>query len=875
MRSMIVRYYLINLSLFFVFLLIFSHFLWAEELTPPDVYIGHPVGADYKVADWDKMLGYFNYVSENSDRVNVREIGTTMEGRPYIVAEISSSDAIRNRDCHLNDRKMVADPRLIKNEEEERRLIEEGKVVVYFGCAIHGNEVGATQMSLEVLYDLATGTSPEIQEILDRVILVMIPSNNPDGHDNMIDWYERTLGKPWEGSGMPWLYSKYAGNQNVWDTVHLNLNESRADARILYQEWFPNILCDIHQWGSTSARILVPPHSDPTNPNLHPLHNQLLFIIGGYMQAELLNAGKKGVVSQAIYSTYESGIPRYTAARHNMVGFLTEAASVRFATPVFITKNQLNPAFTGITTNMPDPWPGGWWRLRDIVDYEKIAYMGVLKVAARNHELFQRASIIAARDAIQKGQTEPPFAWLVPAEQHDPGTTAHMLEILHFSGVEVHRAEEAFTADGVEYPPGTFILYCAQPFRTYVKDLFERQDPPTGPRPNRFEGWTLPLQMGVKRIAVNQPFECKVVKLESIPVPKGGIQGRENSGSYVVRACSNDEYRLINRMHKEGIQFSLVSSGENWKSKTGSHIPAGSLFIHEGKKIRERLPDILTDVSSNLIGGSVSYSSIKSILESAPSPRAGLYKPWMEALDEGWTRLVLDTFEFTYSSVHNAEIKGGNLRERYDCLILPSLGTRLIIEGRAPDTTEPQYVGGIGLDGIINLQYFVQDGGTLVCIDESCNLPIEYFTIPVRNILQGKSHDEFFCRGSCLRIFVDTEHPVGYGLQEKTSAYFYDAQAFEIVKDGDSENKSEKEKMQSSERSDPVSVVARYADTALVESGRIRAGEDLISGKPAIVEVKYGKGRIVLLGFRIHRNAQTHGTFRFLFNAIQRSTLSD
>ncbi len=871
MRLITVRYYLIKLSLFFAFSFT-TPFIQAEELTPPDVYIGHPVGADYKLANWDKVYGYFMYVGENSDRVNTREIGTTMEGRPYIVAEISSPDAIRNRDHQLEDRKKVMDPRLIESEAEEQRLIEEGKVVIYFGCGIHGNEVGATQMSLEMLYDLATGDSPEIREILDRIILVMIPSNNPDGLDNVIDWYERTLGKPWEGSGMPWLYSKYAGNQNTWDTIHLNLNESRADVLVLYREWFPNIVCDIHQWGSTSPRLLVPPHSDPTNPNLHPLHNQLLFIIGGYMQAELLRAGKTGTITGYIYSTYESGNTRYTAARHNMIGLLTEAASCRIATPIFLTKRQLAPATNEITTNNPSPWPGGWWRLRDIVDYEKIAYMAVLKFAARNHEFFQRASIQTARDEIKKGQTEPPFAWLIPPEQHDPGTTAHMLEFLHYTGVEVHQAEKSFIADDVHYPAGTIILYCAQPYRILVKDLFERQDPPTGPRPNRFEGWTMPLQMGVSHVEVDRPFECAAKKLESIPIPKSKLTGRKNTDIYVVSAGSNDDYRLINHMHREQIPFSIISSGKEWKSKTGSSIPTGSLFIRGGRKIRDKMPGILDGVSSNLIGIKESYSKMRSVLINAPAPRTGLYKPWMANLDEGWTRLVLDSFDFSYTSVHNAEILAGNLKERYDCLILPMMRTRQIIEGQAPDTTEPQYVGGIGLDGIVNLQYFVQAGGTLICTSASCNFPIEYFNIPVSNILQGKSQKEFFCRGSCLRIFVDTGHPVGYGLPEIASAYFYDAQAFEVIKSNEKE-KSGKEKPQSSDEFCKVSVVARYADTALVESGRIRAGENLIKGKPAIVEVEYGKGRIVLLGFRVHRNAQTFGTYRFLFNAIQRSTL--
>ena len=309
------------------------------------------------------------------------------------------------------------------------------------------------------------------------------------------------------------------------------------------------------------------------------------------------------------------------------------------------------------------------------------------------------------------------------------------------------------------------------------------------------------------------------------------------------------------------------------RPKSEITVPAGSLFIHDGKEVRDRLPGLLEGVSSKLIGSEVSCSEIEPALRRASAPRTGLYKPWMANLDEGWTRFVLDKFEFSYSTVHNSEIRAGGLRERFDCLILPSLSTRPILEGQAPDATEPRYVGGIGLDGVASLQYFVQEGGTLVCIDESCNLPIDLLNIPVVNILHGLSQETFFCRGSSLRIQVDTTHPVGYGMPEWASAYFYEAQAFDLIR-SDEEGDDGRSDAQGPGASSSATVVARYADTALVESGRIRSGEALIAGKPAIVEVRYGRGHIVLLGFRVHRNAQTYGTFRFLFNAIQRSTLA-
>ena len=241
----------------------------------------------------------------------------------------------------------------------------------------------------------------------------------------------------------------------------------------------------------------------------------------------------------------------------------------------------------------------------------------------------------------------------------------------------------------------------------------------------------------------------------------------------------------------------------------------------------------------------------------------------MENLDEGWTRFVLEQHEFPYTSVRNAEIRAGELRPRYDCLILPSMTTGQVLKGQAAGSTEPRYAGGIGRRGVASLQDYVRDGGTLVCTDEACNLPIDTFGLPVMNILQGLPQDAFFCRGSSLRIHVDVSHPVGFGLPEWASAYFYEAQAFDMAGP-------------TGEGCDPagspgsqVHVVARYAETGLVESGRIRSGVELIAGKAAVMDVRYGEGHIVLLGFRVQRNAQTRGTYRFLFNAIQRSTMGD
>ena len=851
----------------------------ARSLARPEDMIGHQVGQDYKLARYEKISAYFRYVGETSPRVSVRVIGSTTEGRDMILAEITEDATAEHLERAMSDQRLTADPRRVESVGQQRRLVEQAKVVVLVNCNLHSTEIASSQMAMELLYDLAASETPEIEEILRRTVIVLVPSANPDGLNKVIDWYERSLGTPWEGSGMPWLYHTYAGHDNNRDWFMLNLEETQLLTRVIYQEWLPEVVYDIHQMGNHSARFFVPPFFDPKNPNIHPINDHMMPIVGGHMWAALTRAGKQGILNSAMYDNWWQGGFRTTVYRHNMTGILTEAASVRIASPVFQRKSELRGGYRGmpdygVATNFPDPWPGGWWRLRDIVEYEKIACMSLFSLAARYHDLFKSNVIKQAREAISAGTGKLPFAWLVPPGQRDLRTAVEMLRILRATGIEVHRAETEFTADGVPYAAGTSILYCAQPFRNHLNDMMERQvypdrsSHPGGPpeAPYDTAGWTLPLLMGVHAVSVNRPFDCQAQPLQTIGLPEGEIaKGNADAGGYLVKAGGNDNYRLMNRFFASDRPVHIAVSSERSKAATGQESPVGSVFI-DARDLDA--PAVLKGLSCTLEPVQVDPHAAAEAFAPLSRPRLGLYRPWTASIDEGWTRFVLDRFEFDYASVHNAEVRAGDLRRRYDCLVLPSLGARSIVNGRPADSTEPQYVGGIGNEGIVALQSFVKDGGTLVCIDSSCNLPIDRFNIPVRNLVRGKPSKEFFCPGSLLRVWVDRQHPVGYGLPEWVSGYFARSQAFEIV---DTPNGHAQDPRSPAARFD-THVLARYSDTVLLESGWIRGG-DLIADKPAAVEVRYGRGRIVLLGFRIQHRGQTHGTFALLFNAILSSTI--
>lgn len=852
-----------------------SSFSASAQLQSPEEFFGHEVGADYKLIPWPRIVEYYEHMAANSDRIRLRELGTTTEGLPFLFAEISDAETIANLQPHRDAQRKIADPRLIGGEAERERLIFESKVPIMVNCQLHSNETAGSQMGMEMTYTLLTDESRQMQEIREHTIILMVPCANPDGQKLIAEWYDASIGTPWEGyTTMPRLYQKYAGHDNNRDWFMLNLTETRFTTEVLYREWFPTIVWDVHQMGNGGARLFVPPFHDPKNLNVHPGIDQTLLIIGGHMAGDLAKKGMQGVVHSAIYDNWWAGGFRTTPYRHNMVGILTEAASVNLASPVFQRKSELSGYRRGLpeyeaVTNFPDPWPGGWWRLRDIVEYELEIGWSLFQLAARYKDRFQSNYIQFGEEAIELGQTEPPYAWIVPEDQRDPGSAYEMLERLHATAIEVHRAEEDFTADGVEYSAGTYIMYTAQPYRPHLMDMMERQVYPDremypgGPAepPYDMAGWTLPLQMGVEHVEVAQPFEAQAALLETIEKPVRGMPSGPLP-AYVVQTRMNDDYTLMSRLWQAGVPFKIAGS-----DAAPQAVP-GSIVIEDARSHRGKVEDAITGLATDIDGLESVSSELEARLHTARKPRAALYHPYAASMEEGWTRLALDNFEIPYESIYNEGIRAGSLAERYDCIILPSVGPGTILNGYPDDVTAPAYAGGIGEKGVTALQEFVEQGGTLVCMDQSTNIVIDHFNVPVENLVRGKPSEEFFCPGSVLRLSMDTSHPLGFGMPEWYAGYFARSQAFAI------KEAANKDDPRDPANRFPATVVSRFSDTVVLESGWIR-GEELIQDQAAIVDVEYGKGNIYLLGISVQRRGQPHGTFKILFNAILASALED
>ena len=790
----------------------------ATTIPSPKSVLGFTPGDDRTVADWSQITDYFARLDRASDRVLVQTLGQSTLKRPLIVAVISARENILALPKYKEIQQQLADPRKVAQDSQRDRLIADGKVVVTISCSIHSTEIVASQMSMQLAYELATAQDPETQAILQNTILLLIPSPNPDGIDIVANWYRKTLGTPYEGKEPPELYHHYAGHDDNRDWFMLNLKETQLVTRLLWHDWFPQIVYDVHQQGANGSRFFIPPFYDPPNPNISPLLLRQVGLMGHKIAADLQAAGFKGVLTNALYDTWWHGGFRTAPYFHNSIGILSEAASARLMTPNTVTAEQLSRATTRgmrnateAMTNFPDPWPAGAWRPRDIMNMEMIAARSILSMASKFRTDYLRNFYELGRKNIQipmnKGET---IAYMIPAGQARDEAVAKMIGTLVDQGVEVFRLDRELhvvfdhqtlqrtnpvterlgtykiagqLTEMHEVPLGSYIIFLSQPQRSNVEVLFEPQIYPNrltaqgeAERPYDVAGWTLPLQMGIEAHAV-----------------------------VAIRETGNEQ--KLTR-------------------------------ITEGKQVRADLALPLQSGDESPIRNPVKHPV-----------RVGIYKGWTSNMDEGWTRFVFDTFNVPYSSVRDADMRQGGLNAKFDALILPSQQGNQIINGNAAGTLPAEYTGGLTEAGAKNLKEFVNNGGMLICFDDSCDLAIKQLNLPLRNVLEGVKTSEFYCPGSIVSLELDNRHPIATTMSPTLPAYFINSSAYVAAADAN------------------VRVIARYAKENVLLSGWL-LGEDKLRGQIALAEVGVGKGRVVLFGFRPQHRGQTWGTLPLIWNTL-------
>ncbi|TLF46582.1 M14 family metallopeptidase [Maribacter aurantiacus] len=834
--------------------------------SPEDVY-GFRVGDDYKLADYNQIEDYLGKLAAASNRVQMKEIGTTVLGRKMYILFISSEENLSQLDKWKDISAKLA--RVSVSDEEALQLSESGKAVVWVDGGMHSTELAHGQMTSELAYTLATSETTEMKKIRENVVTILMPVMNPDGLDIVVDWYRKNMGTPYETSRPPILYHYYMGHDNNRDWFMNTMPETYNVTKILYNEWYPQIVYNHHQSSPSWTKISIPPYADPVNPKIHPAVTAGVSEVGSAMSKRFSLENMPGAIADNFYTMFWNGGGRTVPYYHNMIGILTETGHTT-PTPRFYDPEKLPKTVAGTTPTdgtdimYPDPWKGGESHFRDAVDYMLTATWATLDLAADRKSNYLYNIYKMGASAIEKAKTEGPYAYVIGTDQWDHFEAVNLVNVLLKGGIEIQKATKNFTIGDKKYEKGSYIIYGGQAFRPYLLDLMEKQNYPTrfqypgGPpdTPYDLAGWTLPMQMGVTVDKIKDSFEASTEKVADRATYKEGDVDGKGSFGFAFSANSNASVVATNKILKAG--------GTAYKTKEELKIgkatlPAGSYIVSGGSA---SVAELAGQYGLEVIG----IADRPEIgLTKIHLPKIGLYKSWVANMDEGWTRFVMDEYEFEMDTLHDRDIQTADLSQ-YDALIIPSQRPSSILHGHSNLEMPEKFTGGIGLEGTVALSKYVKNGGILLAFDEASNYVIEQFGLPLKDATAGADSKDFFIPGSLIKTSIDTKHPLAFGMQDTVSVSFNKSRAFTIDKQS-KKGEGGEEKIADAPAPN-VEVIATYASKNLLMSGWAMGEEKYIAKKPAMVKVGYGDGNVILFAFRPQFRAQPRGTYKLIFNAL-------
>jgi hypothetical protein len=735
--------------------------------TPASV-LGFEPGTDRKLPTWKQVTDYFTALDKASPNVSVRTLGKTTLGRPFLVAFFSEPQTLANLPRYQQIQKKLLDPRL-QSPGERDRLIVDGKLVVLITSSIHSTEVGGFLTPFLLAERLAKADTPEARQILASSIVMLVPSQNPDGVDIVGDHYRATVGTPNEGNGPADLYHFYTGHDNNRDWYAFTQVETRYTIDSLYTPWAPQIVNDIHQQGPNGGRIFIPPYMDPVEPNIDPILTAGTNSLGSAMSWRMISEGFTGVATNASYDQWSPA--RQYSLNHRGVRILTETASARLASPIDIPFDRLGTARgydARVTSwNFPVLWPGGKWGIGDIVKYQTAASWAMLVEASRDRQGWLESYAEMGDRALGPnppwGREAWPSAYVVPKAQADTQALQRLVWTLQHGQVEIRESTAPVTANGKSYPAGSYVVLLRQPFGSYAKALLERQtypdlrEYPGGPpkRPYDVTAHTLPLLFGVDVAAVMGDAPATGGIVREIPEPK------------FTTALSESRARRV-------AIFRLSTS---------------------------------------------------------------------ESMDAGWTRWMFDKYRVPFTTITEKDVAAGLLNGKFDAILIPDQNTQ-------------QLSRALSEGGAAALGTFVESGGTVLAFNDASLYAIEALKLPVKNALEGARNTDFYAPGSIFGVDVNRGHPLAAGLTAPVpSVWFEDSPAFDIT-----------------DPSAATAVLTYPASGNALLSGWL-LGAPKLNGKAAMVDVKRGRGHVVLYGFRPQYRGQTNSTFPLIWSAIGRPAM--
>lgn len=878
--------------------------VFAQSPMPtPESVIGFKPGTEFKLANYDQTIAYFQRLDAASDKLTLVPMGTSTQGRTFYVALISSPANLARLDRHREIARRIASPDGL-SEADARAMAIEGKAIVHIDGGLHSTEVAGPQHTLQLGYDLVTKTDAETTRILDNVIVMLWPTINPDGHQMVADHYMQNVGTPTANAPLPGLYQEYVGHDNNRDAYMLNMVESRVMEQA-WRQWEPQIVYVHHQTAPFPTRIWLPPFAEPIAPHAPYLMSRTVNTIGMTIAQYLEERGMTGATHMGTgYDAWYAGYIDYTPMFKNIAAFWTETALANMAATRDYTVKDIPQAYADLRPQSlyASPWTGGRFGLADSMAYMHGASMAVLDYAARSKENLLLNRWRAGVGQIEQHRKAGPYAYVITAYQRDPVAAVEMLRRLAFGGVRVSQLQTTMRIGDREYPEGSWVIPTDQAFIALARQVLDvqkypdiRESPGGAPeQPYDAAGWTLPLAMGVDTVTLTTPMTDELKKaLKPLGTPMAanappktyeslngpdvapfdiapglGFDSHSVASAIVPPAASvalapavkpNDPpsafvminpvevnaFRVINQVWKLGGTVSYLPETQ----ERAAHYVLGGI---DGT----RIGDLLRRYYVN--GVHLRRSDVPT--DTLRKPRVALFRP-LASMDEGWTRWVLERFDFEFSSLTSEELTQAPLRDRFDSIVItdeprgPLAGAGR--GGRAGSAGSPQGGPAPGLPPedaarVKALDDFVRAGGTLVALNRSTAFAIEHLKLPVRNALQGLTRSEFFAGGSLLTVDVDTTQPVMAGFAPTGHVFFNSSPAFETT-DGFK-----------------GTVLAKYgAEGAILASGYL-LGESHLRGKAAALEVQHGNGKVVLIGFRPQWRGQTFGTFKVLFNAVMR-----
>ncbi|HMS08058.1 MAG TPA: M14 family zinc carboxypeptidase [Pyrinomonadaceae bacterium] len=789
--------------------LIFAVAAFSQVPTPKDV-LGFTPGDDRKLASWAQVVDYFKKLDAASDRMVFEEIGKSTMGAPFVYATVSSPENLKELDRYKLVNDQLADPRLFNRKKGDpetaaKRLIAEGKTIVLITFGIHSTEVGSTLSSMLIAHELVSSNDVRIKNILDNTIILLVPSLNPDGVDIVKNWYDKTLGTPYEGTNPPELYHKYTGHDNNRDWYAFTQVETQLTVDKIHNVWHPQIVLDVHQQGIYGARQFLPPYMPPVEPNVPQQ------IVEGYTELGLYIAGdmrKKGFQGLTTGTTYDAWTPARAYSHYpGGVRIRSETASARLASPITVKAEELRGG-RGVNPHKDDAnngpaWKGGEWKLRNITDYMTSAAFSLLTHAANNREEWLTRFYEIGKEAVRPRKDGELRAYIVPAPENpryggkdqDPKVENvrrwTLLRALRQAGVELQNVGK-FELNGKQFKDNTIVIRMDQPYAGFAKAMID------------------PIIYPDLRDEKGNPISPYDVTAHSLALL---------SGTNVDRLTSD---------------FSFPPAPEGLARADG--------------------------------------------VSATKAPPVFLYRSEIPSMDEGWTRWIFEIFElditkhqfnrFNYRNVGSRELSNENLLEQSRVIVFPDQSANQILNGYAKGSMPDEYVGGVGKEGVENLKKFVESGGTLVFLNRSSLFAIEQFKLPIINVTAGLDRKDFYIPGSILRTNLDVEHPIAKGMPEQSIAWFEQSPVFDIPRDWTTSGDEPGTPWQTIKRSDVRTIASYPTDPKQILLSGWALGAEKIAGKAALVEVRVGKGKIILFGFRPQYRGQSLATFPLLFNAI-------